>query len=434
MQQGLKVAVIGGGWSGLAAAVQATQDGRQVTLFEMAGQLGGRARSVNCKSEDGQDLTLDNGQHILIGAYRQSLTLMSTLGVDATSALQRMPLRLRYPDLEGLSLPSWPHPILGFAVATLRCRHWHWSDRMNLLGHCASWAVKGFSCDPRLSVAELCAGLPQTVRDQLIDPLCVAALNTPMQRASATVFLRVLRDALFGARGSSDLLLPKLPLSELVAGPGAIWLQSWGAKILTGRRIEKICPEGPRWMVDGQAFDAVILACTASEANRLVHPIDPAWAQIAGALRYEPILTVYLHSAGSRFPAPMMALHAGPEAPAQFAFDLGALHQDPQQAGRFALVISDARAWLEHGLAHATQVTLAQARLALKTFWVTPPVLLRALTEKRATFACTPGLQRPRARIAPGLMAAGDYVDGPYPATLEGAIMAGSAAARALEA
>lgn len=430
----LEVAVIGGGWSGLAAGVQATLDGHQVTLFEMAAQMGGRARSVNCQGEDGQGLILDNGQHILIGAYRQSLALMSMLGVDATAALQRLPLRLRYPDFEGLSLPSGPHPILGFAVAALRCRQWHWRDRMSLLGLCASWAAKGFTCDPQLSVAELCAGLSKTIRDQLIDPLCVAALNTPMKQASATVFLRVLRDALFSAKGASDLLLPKLPLSDLVAKPGADWLASRGAKLLIGHRVDRIAQAGPQWLVDGRTFDAVILACTASEAARLVGPIDSAWSRTAAALRYEPIVTVYLHSAGSRFPLPMMALHSGPEAPAQFAFDLGALHQDPRQAGRFALVISDARAWLDQGLTHATQATLAQARQALGAFWMVPPVLLRALTEKRATFACTPGLQRPWPQIAPGLLAAGDYVHGPYPATLEAAVMAGFAAAKALPA
>ena len=98
----------------------------------------------------------------------------------------------------------------------------------------------------------------------------------------------------------------------------------------------------------------------------------------------------------------------------------------------FAFVVSGAGAWLERGLATTTQAILAQARQALVKYWRTPPVLQRVLTEKRATFACTPGLQRPQARIAPGLIAAGDYVQGPYPATLEGAVMSGYAAAKAV--
>ena len=57
---------------------------------------------------------------------------------------------------------------------------------------------------------------------------------------------------------------------------------------------------------------------------------------------------------------------------------------------------------------------------------------VQTVLEKRATFACTPGLQRPGAAIAPGLWACGDYVEGPYPATLEGAVRSGLAAALSL--
>lgn len=432
MQRPLKVAIIGGGWAGLAAAVQATRDGHAVTLFEMAPQLGGRARSVQCLGENGQELTLDNGQHILIGAYRQSLALMTLVGVAPEQALQRMPLRLCYPDLEGLSLPPGHHPALAFALAVLNCRQWRWRDRLSLLRHSFAWAMPGFACDSRLSVAELCADFPTPVREQLIDPLCVAALNTPMSHASATVFLRVLKDALFAGKGSSDLLLARRPLSDLLAMPAADWLQAEGAHVRLSQRVAQIIRQDEQWLVNGQAFDAVVIACSAAEAARLVEPIESAWARTAGTLRYEPIVTVYLHSPGSRLPMPMMALHQGPEAPAQFVFDLGQLHQDAQAEGRFAFVISGAGTWLERGLAIATQATLHQAQQALGQYWQAPPVLLRVLTEKRATFACTPGLQRPQARIAPGLIAAGDYVQGPYPATLEGAVMAGNAAAMML--
>jgi predicted NAD/FAD-binding protein len=92
----MRVAVIGAGWAGLAAAVRATEYGCRVALFEMAAGLGGRARSVAHGPE-----TLDNGQHILIGAYRQTLALMHTLGVNVDAVLLRQPLTLRYPDGRG---------------------------------------------------------------------------------------------------------------------------------------------------------------------------------------------------------------------------------------------------------------------------------------------------------------------------------------------
>ncbi|TDP64047.1 hydroxysqualene dehydroxylase HpnE [Roseateles toxinivorans] len=431
MAEVLKLAVVGGGWAGLAAAVQAIRDGHQVSLFEMAAQLGGRARSVDCKGVDAQDLTLDNGQHILIGAYRQSLALMRQVGAEPEELLQRLPLRLCYPDLDGLSLMPG-HPVPAFARAVLACADWTWPERLSLLRHCTVWALKGFRCDPKATVAQLCATLPRPVREQLIAPLCVASLNTPADQASAAVFLRVLKDALFSGPGSSDLLLPRWPLSDLLAGPAADWLRTQGARLHLGQRVSSLVSDDGRWLVDDERFDAVVLACTASEAARLVEPIAAGWAQTARDLRYEPIVTVYLQSPGSHLPVPMMALHEGPQAPAQFVFDLGQIHQSEDAAGRFAFVISGARGWLDQGLDATAEATLQQAQQALPAHWARPPQLLRALTEKRATFACTPGLQRPEARIAPGLMAAGDYVQGPYPATLEGAVMSGNTAARGL--
>jgi predicted NAD/FAD-binding protein len=91
LTQARKIAVIGAGWAGLAAAITAVQAGHQVTLFEASRQWGGRARSLPL-THNGRSTTLDNGQHILIGAYQQTLALMRTVGVDLEAALWRMPL------------------------------------------------------------------------------------------------------------------------------------------------------------------------------------------------------------------------------------------------------------------------------------------------------------------------------------------------------
>lgn len=416
----IRLAVVGGGWAGLAAAVRASQAGHRVTLFEMAGQLGGRAREVMV---DG--LALDNGQHILIGAYQRCLALMQTVGSDVGAGLDRRPLELRYPDGRGLRMPAGP-PWLAFGRAVLGAQGWNMRDRLAMLNAAARWAVAGFACDPRLTVDQLCAGLPAAVRALLIDPLCVAALNTPASQASAAVLLRVLRDALFGGRGSADLLLPRRSLGTLLPQPGQAWLQAAGAGLKLGRRVRQLGRDGSGWTVDDEAFDAVILACSAAEAGRLAEPHAPDWAARAQALRYEPIITVYLRCPGARLATPMMALCEGPQAPAQFVFDHGALGGP---AGVFGFVISGAGAWVEAGLDRTSQAVLQQTAAAFPAgTWPTPPALLRAMTEKRATFKCTPALDRPPALIATGLVAAGDYVDGPYPATLEGAVRAGEAA------
>ena len=227
-----QVAVIGGGWAGLAAAVEATRLGHRVTLYEMAPQLGGRARQV-----DFGDAVLDNGQHILIGAYAQTLSLMRLVGVDIDQALLRTPLCVTYPDGAGLRLKAGS-PILAFASAVLRYPGWRWRDKQALLTTAARWALQRFRCDPMLTVERLTAHLPMTVRDELLAPLCVAALNTPPSQASATVFLRVLKDALFSGPGSADLLLPRLRLSELWPQPAARWLAANGASIRLSQRAD----------------------------------------------------------------------------------------------------------------------------------------------------------------------------------------------------
>jgi squalene-associated FAD-dependent desaturase len=426
--QARHIAVVGGGWAGLSAAIEATRRGQHVTVFEMAGQLGGRARRVEV---DGT--VLDNGQHILIGAYTATLDLMRLLDIAAHEVLLRTPLRLISPDGTGLTLKSGP-PVTALIRAVLGHRAWGWREKISLLRVAARWSRRGFVCDAPLSVAQLCTSLSARVRAQLIDPLCVAALNTPADAASAAVFLRVLKDAMFSSPGSADLLLPRRSLSDLLPAPAARWLERAGAAIRLSQRVEQLQSAHGDWLVNGLRFDAVILAVTAVEAARLVATLRPEWSAQAAALRYEPIITVYARSDDVRLPHPMVALASGTDGerdPAQFVFDLGALNGD---AGLLAFVISGASRWVDRGMDATVEATLGQGRRELANLLHSPLLPLRALTEKRATFACTPGLDRPPAVICQGLVAAGDYVDGPYPATLEGAVRSGLNAARALAA
>ncbi len=415
--------MVGGGWAGIAAAVHAVQAGHRVTLLEMAPVLGGRARTVEI---DG--LALDNGQHILIGAYRDTLALMATVGIDGTQVLHRLPLALSFPDGRGLQLRAG-RPLPALLAAVWRRAGWTLGERVALLRAATAWAVRGFACDPAWTVARLTATLPAALRRDLVDPLCVAALNTPAEAASATVFLRVLRDALFGGPGSADLLLPRVALDGLLPGPAQAWLAQRGAGVHTRHRVRTLARHGRRWSVDGEAADAVVVACTAHEAARLTRDIAPEWAAVAAAFTHEPIVTVYLRSCGTRLPQPMTALHDGAQAPAQFVFDHGAMGATP---GVFAAVVSGAAGWVARGLEVTAEAVRTQLLTALASHWREPPTVLRVLAERRATFACRPALPRPPAQVATGLWAAGDYVEGPYPSTLEGAVRAGLRAARGL--
>ena len=444
----MKVAVIGAGWAGCAAAVEATRLGHSVTLFESARGAGGRARRVDC-SVNGQPLALDNGQHILIGAYTETLRLMQTLGVDPGSSLLRQPLRLQFPNGEGLAFPrsavfaAWPggprwpaawQAAWGIAMA----RGWSWGDKASLLRLALRWRAGGFVCAPGLSVAALCKGLSPRALRGLVEPLCVSALNTPAERACAQVFLRVMQDALFSQPGGADLLLPRTDLSALLPDAALVWLAARGPAPRLGVRVQALTRSATGWQLSASGsadldnteenFDAVLLACPPPEAARLATGTMADWAAQAAGLQHEPIATVYARvvpgeSAANKLPQPMLALHCSADAPAQFVFDRGQLGGP---AGLLAFVVSASVG--DKALLSAQVLAQGQAQLGLQL------ELVQTIVEKRATFACTPGLLRPAAQIAPGLLACGDYVAGPYPATLEGAVRSGLQAARLLKA
>lgn len=425
----------------MAAAIAHRQAGRQVTVFEAARTVGGRARAVPGVLPDGTAATLDNGQHILIGAYTECLRLMRLVGMDPATALLRLPLTLQFPDGQGLQLPDLPPPLdalLGIA----RAKGWGWQDKIALLRTATAWQLRGFRCAPHTSVADLCAPLTPRLMAEFIDPLCVSALNTPAREASGQVFLRVLQDSLFSGRGGSNLLLPRTDLGALFPEAAVRWLVQQGGQVVTGQRIQRLVPlPSGRWQLVGavgavgtaqgaeaaDSFDHITLACPSWEAARLVEGLASTaglaaaarWSATASALRFEAITTVYAHVSGARLPLPMLALRNTAEHPAQFVFDRGQL--DGQQ-GLLAFVVSASngdRALIE-------QQVLQQAAAQLGLPGLRP---VQTVVEKRATFACTPGLQRPAMQVLPGLTACGDYVEGPYPATLEGAVLSGTAVA-----
>jgi squalene-associated FAD-dependent desaturase len=435
------VAVIGGGWAGCAAGVELASRGARVTLFEAARTLGGRARAVQAK-----EALLDNGQHIMLGAYQATLALLRRVGVSEREAMLRLPLQMRYPPgsaQRGAGMdfvaPRLPAPLHVLA-ALLRARGLDREDKLALarFSTSARWMDWGLNTD--CSVAELLARFGQTARLTRLmwRPLCLAALNTPIERASAQVFLAVLRDSLGAKRKASDMLLPRVLLDALFPQAAQRFIDERGGRVLSGARVDSIAPAGSGWRVQVGAestdVDAVVLATPAWQSAALLRPL-PGMEALAAQLDsfdYEPISTVWLQYApGLRLPMPFCALLDDPQHGAwgQFVFDRGQL--DPGQDGLLAVVISaagEAASLDQDALAGAVAAQLAAAfgRPELAR-----PQWSRVLTEKRATFACTPALARPaNATGLPGLALAGDYTAGEYPATLETAVRSGLAAAR----
>lgn len=439
------VAVIGGGWAGCAAALTLSKQGIPVTLFEAQRTAGGRARAVEVHGH-----TLDNGQHIMLGAYTESLRMMREAGLDAKRALLKLPLQMRYPPGQGMDFvaPRLPAPfhLLG---ALLRARGLQREDKMALARFSTTARWMGWTLHSDCSVAELLERFDQTPRlNRLMwHPLCLAALNTPPQRASAQVFLNVLRDSLGAGRSASDMLLPRTDLTSAFPAAALSVVRQRGGTVHLAARVERIAQLPGGWEVEASGsavggglsarYSAVVLACPPAAAAALLEPLaapSPLLEQL-DAFEYEPITTCYLQYAPDvRLELPFYALEDMPADGnhAQFVFDRGYL--EPAHAGLLAVVISCSGEAAALGQEVLGQAVAAQLANALSRPELAHPAWVRAITEKRATFACTPALARPgNATGLPGLVLAGDYTAGSYPATLESAVRSGVEAARLLK-
>ncbi len=432
-----KFAVIGGGWAGCAAAVELARAGHQVTLFEAARNLGGRARAVTVNG-----LVLDNGQHILLGAYSATLKMLKQVGIDRRSAFLTLPLQMRYPagaPDPGMDFvaPRLPAP-LHLAVALLRARGLSGADKLALSRFSTSARWMDWTLHTDCPVAELLERFDQTPRliQLMWRPLCLAALNTPPERASAQVFLAVLRDSLGAKRAASDMLLPRVDLTTLFPQAAAAFIESRGGTVRLGAAVKMLTKTPDRgWLVDGAAFDGAVIATPPPAAAKLLGGLElaPLGEQL-GAFDYEAITTCYLQYAPEvALPMPFCALVDAPaeDRHGQFVFDRGQL--DTRFNGLLAVVVSaagDAAALDQHVLAAALAKQLA-ADFAMPA--LSSPLWQQVITDKRATFACTPGLARPsNATGLADLVLAGDYTAGDYPATLESAVRSGIAAATLL--
>jgi squalene-associated FAD-dependent desaturase len=272
---------------------------------------------------------------------------------------------------------------------------------------------------------------PAAVRRYLWEPLCTAALNTPPAQASAQVFANVLRDSLDGSRADSDLLLPRVDFTTLFPDPAARFVAQRGGTLRTGCAVMRVGLMDGRFVVEAGApetFSAVVCALPPFRVAQVAQSLPglaPALGALA-ALRYEPIWSVYLqYDAEVHLPHPMLGMETGP---GHWAFDRGALLG---QRGLIGVVISASGP--HETLPHDEVARQVHASLREQVRGLPQPRWTKVIVEKRATFACTPGVARPsQITSVPGFYLAGDYTAGDYPATLEAAMRSGVACARAI--
>lgn len=425
------VGIIGGGVAGLAAATALAEQGIAVTILEAGSQLGGRARNVAVEFNS-QVVQLDNGQHILLGAYHETLTWLKKLGVDEQQAFMRLPL-----TLEVLSLDQ----RLSFKFRTPNYLPFPFNQLVGFL------FCKGLTLSERFSVVRFMLNLKQSNYHLAIDtplkdflkqhrqsdktitllwePLCLAALNTPIHLASSKIFLNILKDTFNGKKTASQLLLPKQGLSELFAQPVTRYLQNKNGLILTNHRVKSIAPKENGFQVMSKnnsfEFSHLILATSSLRLQDIASgfPKLAGLVEMANQYRYQPIYTVYLqYPSETKLPSPMIGLTGSTS---QWVFDRGLLCG---QHGLMAVIIS---AEGKHQKLTHDALSLKIANELHQAFpMLKKPLWHQVIAEKRATFSCHVDLPRPANNTRqPHVYIAGDYTYADYPATIEGAVRSG---------
>lgn len=437
-----RVAIIGGGYAGLACGVELAKAGVQVAVFERSRTLGGRARVA-----DIEGYAVDNGQHILLGAYHELLRLLRVVG-QSPKVLLSLPLTLHNPGQLHLRAGPLPAP-LHLAWGLLTADGFSWRERLQAMGLMRRLQASRFELANDQELLPWLQAEQQSPRliHLLWGPLALAALNTPLAEASAQTFAYVLRDSLAGAAEDSRLLLPRVSLSDLFPVPAARYIALRRGLVRTMEPITAIRQEENglyRLEGDGrnQTYHHVVIATAPYHAHPLLAELSlcNALAQQIAGLQHEPIGCIWLdygHEENGQpavtLPAPMMACARLPidnpsGIPIDWFFDR---HQTHGQPGLFAAVISGHGEWM----ALPREALIEEAHRQLTRLCggngVPAPLWAKVVIEKRATFACHPGLQRPECRTPQqGVWLAGDYVKSPYPATLETAITSGIQTAR----
>lgn len=384
---------------------------------------------------------LDNGQHILLGAYHETLSLLRKVGVDENQAFLRQPLKIKMQSSSAETIFSLksahylPSP-LDMLVGLLACKGLYFSERVaaiKLMVYLKKTHYQIANDKPLESFL-----IEQKQSRQLIkmlwEPLCLAALNTPVARASTSIFLNVIKDSFSGCaftsrKKNNDFLLPRLDLSKIIAYPLSQYILSKGGDIKLNRRIRSLAIHDVGFSLesrDGQSlFSHVIIAVPPARLDKLIGNIPKLKNMLlkTQSYGYQPIYTIYLqYPPQTTLPDVMSGLS---NTLGQWVFDRGRLCN---QNGLFSVIVS---ATGPHQSLNHDELALTIAKELNQAFPNIPkPLWHKVIAEKRATFSCTPDLARPTNKtLQPKLYIAGDYTYANYPATIEGAVRSGIACA-----
>jgi hydroxysqualene dehydroxylase len=485
--------VIGAGFAGLSAATALAERGARVLVLEARPTLGGRATAF---TDPATGERVDNGQHVLFGCYHETFGFLRRIGAEEGIRLQSR-LAIGVVDREGrassLVCPPLPAPF-HLLAGVMRWDALGWRDRVaalkmgNLLWRTARVRPAGSAPKRvlRRGAFRLRPGFGETsperearrrarsarsdttVREWLIDkgqtprliellwePLAVAALNQPIDVAAAAPFERVLA-GLFGTdRRDSSLAIPLKPLDELYAAPAKMYIESRGGEVRTNSPARVVCGadlDGPRGGSQGSVPHvraSALHVIARAETLRAPAVICAApWHALPDVIEDPPAsLAAVIDNARRTAPSPIVTVNLWldravadeafiglPGRTMQWVFDKRMMFGE--SASHLSLVSSGAEAVVARSNEELIELAFGELREALPRARAAKVRRAVVVREKRATFSVAPGQPaRPPTRTdVPGLALAGDWIDTGLPATIEGAVMSGHAAANAVRA
>lgn len=431
--------VLGGGMAGVAAAMELARRGLRPTLLESRPYLGGRARSFEHTTGD----EIDNGQHLLMGCYRSTFRLLEMLGTRDLVQTQRS-LRVEFRDADGrrdvLAAPRLPAP-LGVLVGMARMSALTIAERMALLRLGVALRLGGPRGDETAADYLARHGQPARLRQRLWDPMIIATLNLPAERASALLFARVMRLAFLGRGEDSHLAFARCGLSKLLA-PARAAIERRGGTVVTGAPALGIVAEHGGYTIflkdrPPLRASALITAVPERALRQLLGSTELADRALGAMphLEYSPIVSAYLWYDHPLERLPAFAAMIGTAT--QWMFNRRAIDgsSNARFPGLVTCTISAAAAESAIEGEAIAAIVDRELRAAFPEIGDARLVERLVVKEKHATFAATPAAERvrPQARTqAQHLYLAGDWTATGLPATIEGAVQSGFAAAAAL--
>lgn len=432
--------IVGGGFAGLSAAARLASVGVRVLVLEARSRLGGRATAF-LDRETGE--LVDNGQHVLLGCYRETFAFLRLIGA-ANNTVAQAELALTSIDRDGrvsrLRCPSLPSP-LHLVAGVFTWSALGWRDKLSVLKMAGplrrAQPTRTEITDETVEQWLVRNGQTPRLREMLWDPLALAALNQPASVAAAGSFARVLAEMFGPDPSAAAIVLPTKPLHVMYAEPARTFVESKGGSVRTGVTARIRLENQSVACVDaaGESITAPAVICAApwfAWASIFEGDVAPIATTLDAARRTtaSPMVTVNLWFDRVVMDEPFVGL---PGRLMQWVFDKRAVFG--ASASHLSLVSSgaaDVVAWTNQKL---IDTALSELRGALPRVCQAAVTRATVIREPRATFSLAPGQPaRPSTHTAVrGLFLAGDWVDTGLPATIESAVRSGHLAAEAVK-